>query len=84
MNVICVGDNTNTGAGAFAYNLFHHRGIALLITGAGFVLHQEWLIALGILLFAHSSFDQMLGFGLKYNRGFEHTHLGWAEKEEPI
>lgn len=56
-------------AGAFAYNLFHHRGIALLITGAGFVLHQEWLIALGILLFAHSSFDRMLGFGLKYNRG---------------
>ncbi len=35
------------------------------------------------LLFAHSSFDRMLGYGLKYNDSFNHTSLGWTGKKEP-
>jgi hypothetical protein len=70
----------NTHVGAFTYNLFHHRSVALLITAAGFLQHQEVMIALGMLLFAHSSFDRMFGYGLKYNDGFNHTSLGWTGK----
>jgi Domain of unknown function (DUF4260) len=73
----------NNRVGAFTYNLFHHRAVALLVASAGFLLHQEWVITIGILLFAHSSMDRMLGYGLKYNDSFNHTSLGWTGKKEP-
>ncbi|WP_316749677.1 DUF4260 domain-containing protein [Pedobacter gandavensis] len=71
-----VGYLFNTKTGALIYNLFHHRGIALILVGIGFFSGQEVWIAAGILLFAHASFDRMLGFGLKYEDAFKHTHLG--------
>lgn len=74
----------NTHVGAFTYNLFHHRGLALLISVIGFLLHQEVTTTLGILLFAHSSFDRILGYGLKYIDSFNHTSLGWTGKDEPL
>ncbi|WP_448700560.1 DUF4260 domain-containing protein [Mucilaginibacter sp. AW1-3] len=67
----------NTRAGAFTYNLFHHRGLSLALAFAGYLMHVPILLTLGILLLAHSSFDRMLGYGLKYNDSFKHTHLGW-------
>jgi len=73
----------NNRVGAFTYNLFHHRGLSLLITAAGFLLHQELTITIGLLLFAHSSFDRMLGYGLKYSDHFKHTSLGWLGNKEP-
>ena len=63
-------------AGAISYNIFHHKGIALIIAFAGYFLSNEIMLAIGILLFAHSSFDRVLGYGLKYFSGFKHTHLG--------
>jgi hypothetical protein len=66
-----------TRAGAFTYNLVHHRGLALLIVGVGIMTAGSLFISIGILLFAHSSFDRMLGYGLKYDDDFKHTHLGW-------
>lgn len=63
-------------AGAISYNLFHHKGLALIIAFAGYVLSNEILLAVGILLYAHSSFDRILGYGLKYFSGFKYTHLG--------
>lgn len=74
----------NTRVGAFTYNLAHHRGLALLLTAVGFYLHQEIIISLGMLLFAHSSFDRMFGYGLKYNDSFNHTSLGWTGKKETL
>ena len=73
----------NNRVGAFTYNLFHHRAVGLLVAAAGFLLHQEVMITVGILLFAHSSFDRMMGYGLKYNDSFNHTSLGWTGKKEP-
>jgi hypothetical protein len=73
----------NNRVGAFTYNLFHHRAVGLLVAVAGFLLHQEVTITVGILLFAHSSFDRTLGYGLKYNDSFNHTSLGWTGKKEP-
>jgi len=72
----------NNPVGAFTYNLFHHRGFSLLIVAAGLLLHHELTITIGILLFAHSSFDRMLGYGLKYSDNFKHTSLGWMGKKE--
>jgi len=64
-------------AGAFVYNLFHHKGVAVLIIVAGFILSIEWLLMTGIVLFGHSSMDRFFGYGLKTGQGFKYTHLGF-------
>ena len=66
----------NTKVGAIAYNLFHHKLTALLLAGIGFFFHQDVLFFIGTLLFAHSCFDRMMGYGLKYTDSFNNTHLG--------
>jgi hypothetical protein len=74
--------------GAWSYNLFHHKGIALLIFGLGLIIqlpgdidNKDWLIKLGIILFGHSSIDRVAGYGLKYENGFKFTHLGEIGKK---
>ena len=67
--------------GAASYNLFHHKGIATAIFIAGFILKDEWLQIIGIVLFGHSSMDRMFGYGLKLNEGFRYTHLGMIGKK---
>jgi hypothetical protein len=71
----------NTRVGAFTYNLFHHRGVALALLASGFLMGQDILGTAGLLLFAHSSFDRMLGYGLKFSDDFKHTSLGWMGKK---
>lgn len=70
----------NTRVGAFTYNLFHHKGLAIALLLAGIYLVNEPLQFIGLLLFGHSSFDRMLGYGLKYSDNFQHTHLGLIGK----
>jgi hypothetical protein len=67
-------------AGAILYNLFHHRAIAAVVAVTGLYLQMDVLTAVGLLLFAHSSFDRMLGYGLKFSDDFKHTSLGWIGK----
>lgn len=62
--------------GAFLYNLFHHKGIALLIYGLGCYFSIESIQLAGIILFSHSAMDRIFGYGLKYEKGFKYTHLG--------
>lgn len=54
--------------GAAAYNAAHSTLGPLALAGLGqFALAAIWL--------AHIGFDRALGFGLKYQTGFRHTHL---------
>lgn len=62
--------------GAVTYNLLHHKGIAVMIWGIGIMSGNAWLSLAGCLMFAHASFDRVLGYGLKYADAFAHTHLG--------
>ncbi|MBX9782267.1 MAG: DUF4260 domain-containing protein [Chitinophagaceae bacterium] len=73
--------------GAWSYNLFHHKGLALLICVIAYLLKlvfplfdSDWVFVLGIVLFGHSSMDRFFGYGLKYENGFKFTHLG----EKPL
>jgi hypothetical protein len=70
----------NTRTGAITYNLFHHKGIALLFYLTGMIMNNIPLQFIGLLLFGHSAFDRALGYGLKYNDSFKNTHLGWIGK----
>lgn len=66
--------------GAFFYNLLHHKGIALLVFSIGAYFGYEFAAIIGSVFFGHSSFDRILGYGLKYPDSFEHTHLGMIGK----
>jgi ABC-type nitrate/sulfonate/bicarbonate transport system permease component len=70
----------NTKTGAVTYNLFHHKGIAICIAITGLLFGKDICVAIGILLFAHASFDRIMGYGLKYSDSFKNTHLGSLEK----
>jgi hypothetical protein len=70
----------NTRIGSFTYNIFHHKGIAIVLAAAGYHFGNDVLTAVGILLFAHASFDRIMGYGLKYEDSFKNTHLGSLEK----
>ncbi len=63
-------------SGALSYNIFHHKGIALLLYFAGMYFSLPIVQLVGVILFSHASFDRILGVGLKYEKGFKYTHLG--------
>ena len=69
----------NSKVGAITYNLFHHKGIAMIVLIVGWQMQHEWLILSGIILFGHSSMDRVFGYGLKYFDSFHHTNLGWLK-----
>lgn len=75
-DISMIGYLFSNSVGAFSYNLLHHRGLALVLAATGYFLNLEVLLASGILLFAHASFDRIWGYGLKYASGFKDTHLG--------
>lgn len=62
--------------GAFCYNLFHHKGLAIALYAIALYVRIEALEIAGIILFTHASLDRIMGYGLKYETGFKHTHLG--------
>ena len=67
--------------GAFCYNLFHHRGMAIALYFIGIYFSNSLIQLSGVLLFAHASMDRMFGYGLKYEKGFKYTHLGEIGKK---
>lgn len=62
--------------GAWVYNFFHHRAVAVAIFLLGVYLKNDLVQLIGVILFGHSSMDRMFGYGLKYEKGFKYTHLG--------
>ena len=43
---------------------------------AGWWQHRPLVLALGLVGLARIGLDQLLGYGLKYDDSFQHTHLG--------
>ena len=75
-----IGYVVNNKVGAFSYNLFHHKGVALAILVIGMYQKTPYLELAGVILFAHSAMDRMVGYGLKYSDSFQNTHLGRVGK----
>lgn len=71
-----IGYAFNPKTGAFLYNLFHHKGIAILIYIIGSYSKIEYIQLIGTILLAHAAMDRIFGYGLKYQKGFKYTHLG--------
>ncbi|MDB5228000.1 MAG: hypothetical protein JWN78_2193 [Bacteroidota bacterium] len=71
-----IGYLINPMIGAYSYNFFHHKLVGIIIGLTGFYFHNEIYMLAGIIIFGHSSFDRILGNGLKYTDSFKNTHLG--------
>lgn len=64
------------GPGAIAYNAVHTVTPPLIGLCVAAALGQTLLAGLALIWLAHIGLDRMLGYGLKYGRGFGDTHLG--------
>lgn len=67
----------NSRTGAWVYNLFHHKALAVLVICLGWHFSRAWLELSGIILLGHTCMDRIAGYGLKYPDDFKHTSLGW-------
>ena len=68
--------------GAIVYNIFHHRGLAILLYLLGIsFLDLPVLTVMDVIVFSHIAMDRLFGYGLKYKKGFNYTHLGEIENK---
>ncbi len=80
-DISMLGYIVNTKIGAIAYNVFHHKGMALGIYFLGTYIQSSVLQLIGVILFTHACLDRVFGYGLKYFDNFKHTHLGNIGKQ---
>ena len=62
--------------GAILYNIFHHKGLGILLILIGYQWGVTAIYVSGVIIFGHSSLDRLFGYGLKYFTGFKFTNLG--------
>jgi hypothetical protein len=75
-DISMVGYIINPKIGAWIYNFFHHKALAVLLILAGYVLFSNPISLAGAILLSHIALDRFFGFGLKFTSGFKNTHLG--------
>ena len=74
----------DTRLGAMTYNAVHtYLGPAVLLV-LGVAIESPTTYSIAMIWFAHIGMDRALGYGLKYDDDFKHTHLGMiGHGEEP-
>lgn len=75
-DIAMTGYMAGTRVGAHLYNLAHATLVPAVMLGVGYWQADRLLMALALIWLAHIGLDRLLGFGLKYNDRFTHTHLG--------
>jgi hypothetical protein len=73
-DIAMVGYLRGTRVGAWSYNAFHTYVSPLICLGGS--LYVPMLLPIAIVWAAHIAMDRALGYGLKYEDAFKHTHLG--------
>lgn len=76
IDVFMAGYLVNKRVGAYVYNFGHSLLVPATLFIFGALLSNPVLIALGLIWLAHIGLDRTLGYGLKHEAGFDHTHLG--------
>jgi len=81
-DISMIGYAMNNKVGAIVYNVVHFRLIGLGIYIAGMYMTNEIVALSGLIMFAHSTLDRAIGYGLKHFSGFKDTHLGNLKSHE--
>jgi len=79
-DIFMLGYLANTKVGAFFYNLGHSYFVPALVILFSWRSESKVILAIGIIWLGHIGWDRLLGYGLKYDSSFKHTHLGDLEK----
>lgn len=74
-DIFMIGYAKNSKFGALIYNIGHNYIPALVFLGIYYVNHNPHMLIISLIWITHIAMDRMLGFGLKENTGFKHTHL---------
>jgi hypothetical protein len=61
--------------GAATYNAVHSSVLPVALAVMGVVTDGSLLTAVALIWLAHIGFDHLVGYGLKYAKGFKETHL---------
>lgn len=69
--------------GGLLYNTTHSYVGAVAALAAGAIAGIPVLVAAGLIWCAHIGMDRALVYGLKYESGFRHTHLGLIGRARP-
>ena len=70
-----IGYLRGTRVGARVYNLFHITALPGALVAIGWSQNLSLASALALIWLAHIGMDRVLGYGLKYDDDFQHTHL---------
>lgn len=73
-DIAMLGYLRDTRVGAWSYNAFHTLAGPILLGALSVRFH--YLAPLAVIWAAHIAMDRALGYGLKYEDSFGHTHLG--------
>jgi hypothetical protein len=65
-----------TRLGSYLYNLGHSTPLPAVVVAIGWWQDKSLVVALGLVWLAHIGLDRLIGYGLKYEDHFQHTHLG--------
>ena len=71
----------STKLGALIYNIGHTYLLPTILALYGLHSHRPFIVGIGLIWLAHIGMDRVLGYGLKYDDNFKHTHLGSLEKK---
>lgn len=75
-DIFMVGYIRSTKVGALFYNIGHTYLLPTLMAFYGLHSHRPLVLGAGLIWLAHIGMDRVLGYGLKYDDNFKHTHLG--------
>ena len=81
-DLLMVGYFGGTRIGARVYNLAHSTSLPAAMVGIGWWQSQPLVVALALIWLAHIGVDRLVGYGLKYDDHFQHTHLGRLGRSE--
>jgi hypothetical protein len=65
--------------GAIIYNIGHTTILPFTLIGAALAGSIPTMLSVGLIWMAHIGFDRAMGYGLKYDDDFKHTHLSSAK-----
>jgi hypothetical protein len=74
-DLLMVGYARSTRVGAAFYNAAHSYPAPALVGALAVMASNELWQAVALIWFAHIGMDRALGYGLKYDDSFQHTHL---------
>jgi len=75
-DLFMVGYARSSRVGAWTYNLAHSYPAPALLGALALTTGSTLGQGVALVWFAHIGMDRALGYGLKYNTDFTHTHLG--------